>query len=199
MIKRYSTALFGAFTITFFLFLGMHFLIVPEEAEKPLIKSHGPVIIGKTRDPELPLKKITKPEKIIDIIEPIAWINPTQKTPAKNTIKIGRFTPPERTGPTSPRGIGLANGDIQPLRKFAPAYPRGPQSREIEGYVIVRFTVNKMGAVENITIVESSHNAFERPSMRAVAKYKYKPRVIDGLAVKVQGVMEKISFKLEDS
>ncbi|MBL4894147.1 MAG: hypothetical protein JKY59_04650, partial [Emcibacter sp.] len=73
MIKRYSTALFGAFTITFFLFLGMHFLIVPEEAEKPLIKSHGPAIIGKTRDPELPLKKITKPEKIIDIIEPIAW------------------------------------------------------------------------------------------------------------------------------
>lgn len=199
MIKRYSTALLGAFTITFFLFLGMHFLIVPEETEKPTLKSHGPIVLGKIRDPELPLKRIPKPEKIIDIIEPVDWTKPTQETPSKNTIKIGSFTPPKRTGPTSPRGIGLANGDIQPLRKFAPAYPRGPQSREIEGYVIVRFTVNKMGAVENITIVESTHNAFERPSVRAVAKYKYKPRVIDGIAVEVQGVMEKISFKLEDS
>jgi protein TonB len=56
-----------------------------------------------------------------------------------------------------------------------------------------------MGSVENVTVVESTNRAFERPSIRAVEKYKYKPRVIDGIAVEVQDVMEKISFEMEKS
>lgn len=199
MIKRYFASALGAFSITFLIFLGMHFLIAPDNANRPEITEGIKIVMGDVRDPERPTIKDRKPEIIQDVIEPFDMPNLTQKETKATVIKIGSLVPPTTTDKINPSGIGLSDGDIQPIRKFAPAYPRSSQSRGIEGYVVVKFTVNKMGAVENIIIVESTHAAFERPSLRAVAKYKYKPRVIDGVAVKVNDIMEKISFKLEDS
>lgn len=199
MIKRYSTSILGAFTITFFLFLGMYFLIAPEKADKPEIKGHGPIVLGKIREPLRPDTKIRQPDKIKNTIEKMDLPKLARKDKTSTTIEIGGNIPLMPTDRITPRNIGLANGDIQPLRKFAPAYPSRQVSQGIEGYVIVKFTVNKMGAVENIIIVESTNRAFERPSIRAVAKYKYKPRIIDGTSVEVRDVMEKISFELEDS
>lgn len=199
MIKRYSASILGAFTITFLLFLGMNILIAPGAAERVEIKQHGPIVIGRVEDSTPPPVKIRQPEKIIDEVEPIKWTKPTQKETAPDTITIGIRPNPVPTDRVVPTALGLSEGDIQPLRKFAPTYPRALASRGVEGYVIVQFTVNKMGAVENVIIVESTNRAFERPSIRAVEKYKYKPRVIDGVSVEVQGVMEKISFEIEES
>lgn len=157
------------------------------------------IVMGVVRDPEHPTVKDRKPEIIKDFIEPFNMPKLTQKQTKTKMTKIGRLVPPTTTEKINPQGIGLSDGDIQPIRKFAPTYPRSLATRGIEGYVIVKFTVNKMGAVENIIILESTNRAFERPSIRAVGKYKYKPRVIDGVSVKVQGVMEKISFEIEKS
>ncbi len=198
MIKRYSTSILGAITITFFLFLGMHFLIAPDNFENPEVIKPFTFTIGKVRDPEKPHVKDRKPEIIKDVIKPFVMPKLTQKDTNKTTLKIGSLIPNATADKILPKGIGLSDGEIQPIRKFKPAYPRGPQSRGIEGYVIVEFTVNKMGAVENAVVIESTNSAFEKSSLRAVAKYKYKPRVIDGVAVETSGVMEKISFKLED-
>jgi len=199
MIKRYSTSVCGAFAITFALFLGMNYLVSPEEAEKPEEKSHPPIIIGTIRDVIEPRKKIEPPEKIIDDVELTQKPRPPKDKATKNVIN---FMPPTRhqpIQPLKPTRIGLANGEIQPLRKFAPAYPRVGVNRGIEGYVVVKFTVNKMGAVENIVIVESTNGIFNDNTISAVEKYKYKPRVIDGEAVEVHGVMEKVSFKIDNS
>ena len=198
-MKRYSTALLGAITITFLLFLGMHYLIAPEVTEKPRIKGHGPIEIGKIKKADPPTTKIRMPERITDFIERETTPKATRDKITKNVLEIGPYTPPDNVKSFVPQDIGLSEGDIQPLRKFAPAYPRAEQSRGIEGYVVVSFTVNKMGAVENIVIIESTSKGFERPTLKAVAKYKYKPRVIDGVAVEVLGVMEKISFEIKDS
>ncbi len=199
MIKKYFTSILGAFTITFLLFLGMNMLIAPDSAEKVQIKQHGPIVIGRVEEATPPPVKVRQPEKIKDEVEPIEWTKPTRKETTSDTITIGIRPTPVPTDPIAPKSFGLSEGDIQPIRKFAPTYPRSLASRGVEGYVIVQFTVNKMGAVENVMIVESTNHAFERPSIRAVEKYKYKPRVIDGVSVEVQGVMEKISFEIEES
>ena len=39
---------------------------------------------------------------------------------------------------------------------------------------------------------------FERSSARAVTKFKYKPRVVDGIPQTVPGVRTRITFKIED-
>jgi protein TonB len=39
---------------------------------------------------------------------------------------------------------------------------------------------------------------FDRAAERAVLKFKYKPRVVDGEPVEVPGVKTRISFQIEE-
>ncbi len=98
-------------------------------------------------------------------------------------------------------GFGLApsDGEYLPIVKVQPVYPRRALSRGIEGYVIVEFTVTKQGTTRDIRVVEAKPSGmFDRAAMQAAAKFKYKPRVVDGQAIEVPGVQNKITFEIED-
>jgi len=94
---------------------------------------------------------------------------------------------------------GSADGDYLPIVKVAPVYPRRAVDRGIEGYVIVEFTVTKTGAVRNPRVVEYEPSTiFNKAALAAALKFKYKPRIVNGEAIEVHGVLNKITFKLED-
>ena len=98
-------------------------------------------------------------------------------------------------------GFGLApsDGEYLPIVKVQPIYPRRAQSRGIEGHVIVEFTVTKAGTTKDIRVVESvPPGIFDKASLQAATKFKYKPRVVDGQPIEVPGVQNKITFELED-
>jgi len=94
-------------------------------------------------------------------------------------------------------GFGVSDGEYLPIVKVAPIYPSRAATRGLEGYVIVEFTVTRAGTVKDVTVVESTNSIFERAAVDAAYKFKYKPRVIDGEAVEVPGVRNKITFVLE--
>ena len=97
-------------------------------------------------------------------------------------------------------GLSLSggDGDYLPIVKVAPIYPRRAQSRGIEGYVIVEFIVTKNGSVRDAIVIEAKpENIFNQAAMDAALKFKYKPRVVDGVAMEVAGVQNKISFQIE--
>ncbi|MBI2969866.1 MAG: energy transducer TonB [Gammaproteobacteria bacterium] len=99
-------------------------------------------------------------------------------------------------------GFGLApsDGEYLPIVKVEPIYPRRALSRGIEGYVIVEFTVTKLGTTKDIRIVEGQPpGMFDSAALQAAAKFKYKPRVVDGQPIEVPGVRNKITFKIEDN
>jgi len=94
---------------------------------------------------------------------------------------------------------GSADGDYLPIVKVAPVYPRRAVDRGIEGYVIVEFTVTKTGAVRDPRVVEYDPSTiFNKAALAAALKFKYKPRIVNGEAIEVHGVLNKITFKLED-
>ena len=62
----------------------------------------------------------------------------------------------------------------------------------------MEFTVDSTGAVKDAFIVECTSSLFERASLQAVERFKYKPRVIDGVGQEVPGIQHIITFKLED-
>ena len=95
-------------------------------------------------------------------------------------------------------GFDMAEGEYLPIVKVAPIYPRRAQSRGLEGFCILEFTVTKLGTTENVRTVECSSPLFERASINAAAKFKYKPRVVNGEPIAVPGVQNKITFQLED-
>ncbi len=102
------------------------------------------------------------------------------------------------TGLSGGLSLDSADGDYLPIVKVAPIYPRRAQSRGIEGFVIVEFTVTKNGSVRDPIVVQSEpEGIFDRAAMDAALKFKYKPRVVDGTATEVAGVQNKISFEID--
>ena len=87
---------------------------------------------------------------------------------------------------------------LMPIYKIAPVYPRTAAQRGLEGWVMVRFTVTAIGAVRDVEVVESSHKVFERSAMAAAAKFKFRPRLINGEPVEVTNVYNRIVFELEE-
>ena len=97
-----------------------------------------------------------------------------------------------------PGGMNIAEGDYLPIVRVAPVYPARALSRGLEGFVDLSFTVTTAGTVRDPVVLQSTSKLFERAAIRAVLKFKYKPRVVDGVPVEVPGVKTRISFMLED-
>lgn len=97
-----------------------------------------------------------------------------------------------------PGGMNIAEGDYLPIVRVAPVYPARALSRGLEGYVDLSFTVTTTGTVRDPLIIFSTSSLFERAATRAVLKFKYKPRVVDGIPVDVPNVKTRITFKIED-
>ena len=95
-------------------------------------------------------------------------------------------------------GVGVGDGEYLPLVRPPPIYPRYAQSRGLEGYVILEFTVTQTGTVIEPRIIEGDPpGVFDNAALRAVKGYKYKPKMVDGSAVDVTGVRQKFTFKLD--
>lgn len=90
-----------------------------------------------------------------------------------------------------------SDGEYLPIVKVAPVYPRRALTRGIEGYVLLEFTVSKTGAVTDPHVIESDPpGIFDRAAIQAALKFKYKPKVVNGEAIDVAGVRNKITFEL---
>ncbi len=95
--------------------------------------------------------------------------------------------------------LGVGEGDYLPIVKVAPIYPRRAVSRGVEGYCIVEYTVTRAGTTRDAQVLpdQCTSSLFEKASVAAALKFKYKPRVIDGNAVEVAGVRNKFTYQLE--
>ena len=153
--------------------------------------------VDKPDEPEEQPEDIAQPE--VDL-QPIAGIDVNIPKPKAN-FKAGA-------------GSFFRDGEYIPLFKIQPQYPRRAQERGTMGFSIVAFTITETGTIEDVVPVEgycSSKNPddpeaqlrpctiFNSASSRAALKLKYKPKIVDGKAVKVEGVQHKFTFIMEGS
>ncbi len=95
-------------------------------------------------------------------------------------------------------GGAPTDGDILPLVRIEPRYPARALQREIEGWVLLEFSISPAGTVVNPFVVDSEPpRTFDRAALRAVSRWKYKPKVEDGVAVMRHGVQIVLTFELE--
>jgi len=97
-----------------------------------------------------------------------------------------------------PGALNVAEGDYLPIVRVAPVYPARALSRGLEGFVDLEFFVTTAGTVRDPVVLQSTSSLFERAAISAVLKFKYKPRVVDGVPVEVPGVKTRITFKIEE-
>jgi protein TonB len=96
-------------------------------------------------------------------------------------------------------GVASSDTDIIPIVRVNPQYPIRASERGIEGWVEVEFTISAAGTVKDPVVVASHPGSiFNRAALRAIRKWKYNPKIEDGVAVERPGVQVRLTFELED-
>jgi len=199
---RYVIAGSLALTMTFLLFLGMQALIAGGNDVMTEPAKGNVLDFIRLKQEEAVVKKERKPQKPAKPKEPPPQMTPPQMqqaNPNANVVKSS-FAADIQEGSGLLGGLSLdsGDGDYLPIVKVAAVYPRRAQSRGIEGFVIVEFVVTKTGAVSQAVVVTAKpEGVFDRAALDAVAKFKYKPRVVDGVAMEVAGVQNRITFEID--
>lgn len=105
--------------------------------------------------------------------------------------------PPLAAKPPIDGAFGFA-GQMVPIIRIAPQYPQAAVARGVEGYVDIMFDVTALGTTENIRIISAvPSSVFNRSVIKAVKGWKYKPNVVDGVAVKTPDVRDRVRFNME--
>jgi protein TonB len=196
MITRLSSSLIFAAGITFGLLLLMQTLIAT--GRSPFSSSDPipiPIWPGVRDDTETIVEEIIEPPPIVE--PPPERIQPLVAAVIDVGGIIGNIIPGTKI--VIPTGTpGQPNGGIVPIAIMQPDYPRRARQIGLDGYVIVEFTVTSIGNVVNAYVIESSSKLFEKSSLRAVTRFKYKPQVVDGVAIDTPGIQYLFSFTLEE-
>ena len=200
MIGRYAFSVVVGIVVTLSLLFLMNILIVTgkQALTKPRDRAKLEFVRVRRNEtlnvedftPEKPPKPPETPPETppqeMDLIDPNA-----------PTINIAAPTVNADTSIGGPGSMNIAEGDYLPIVRVAPVYPARALSRGLEGYVDLSFTVTTAGTTKDPVVIQSTSSLFERAAIRAVLKFKYKPRVVDGVPVDVPNVKTRITFKIE--
>lgn len=145
-------------------------------------------------EPLPPKPTVVEPPKILSRdIEP---------SDSDDNLSIGTtfevVTPKADTSPNTV--LSLTEGDARPIVRISPQYPVQPAREGIEGWVQLSFSINELGGVEDISVVDAEpKRVFNRAAIRALRKWKYRPKMIDGKSVKQVNMFVRLDFNLEGS
>jgi protein TonB len=94
-------------------------------------------------------------------------------------------------------GIGR-DGDATPIVRIEPKYPMQAQRNGTEGWVRLSFSINEVGGVEDIVVLEAKpKRVFDRAAKRALKRWKYKAKMVEGKAIKQTGLSIQLDFTME--
>jgi protein TonB len=205
---RYLISIVLAAVVTIAAFYLMHRLISgaggdPEDMEPPPGIRFGPVDIEteirekerqKPEPPPPPETPPPPPDIQVSEVQQTTMDMPDMQMPELN-LGVG-------AGPPVLGNVGMdrgAEGDVVPLVRINPQYPRDAAMNQIEGYVTIEFTITETGAVRNPRVIDSKPpRVFDREAIRAILRWKFKPRVVDGEAV-ARRATQTIEFNLDTS
>lgn len=201
MLLRYATSIGAGIVVTAGLIFWMQFMIADGDVELPP-RTTPPVWLLTRVDPTPPPEPRTPPAPPEPLTTPPTTTFPVSDPTIARVAPVRPATPP---GPPSPPGhMGGRPGpwidDAGPmlLARIEPNYPQRALIHEIEGSVVVEFTITTIGTVTDVRIVESTDTVFEQAAVTAIGKTRYRPRIVDGTPVETRGVTTEIEFRLEN-
>ena len=62
----------------------------------------------------------------------------------------------------------------------------------------VSYDVMANGTVANVVVIESSNRLFDAAAIEAAYRFRYKPRIVDGIAQETYGLLNRFVFKMDE-
>lgn len=182
--------------VTLVVFLLMQGLIARESLEVQHRPAAGELSFVRVIEPTPPAVRERKPVRPQDpITPPLIDVIPPRDGSGEPTEVA--FLPPDAGNPELPAIDAMTDGDALPIVKVQPVYPRHALARNLEGYVLVEFTIDALGRVVDVRVIEASPpGVFERAALQAAQRFRYKPRVVNGQPTPVTGVRHLLTFEL---
>lgn len=95
-------------------------------------------------------------------------------------------------------GGGAGTGDLVPMVRITPQYPREAARDGVQGSVLFELVVNPDGTVKQARIIKAEPRGyFERAATGVIYKWKFKPKMEDGKPVESKATY-LMEFKLLD-
>ena len=193
-LKMLGSTLGASFILTVSIFFIMQWLI-----------DVGDVELDNT---SIKIADVTMPERELELLMDME--RPQEEEPPPETMPPEfDMTPPAEVDSSAARpNLGFkvykagvfADGSYVPIFQVPPVYPRRALERGIEGCVMLKFTVTKVGSTRDPSVEWAvPPGIFDRAAMRSALKYKYKPQIRDGEAIEVPNVRTVVIFKIEDA
>ena len=193
-LKMLGSTLAASFVLTISIFFIMQWLI-----------DVGDVELDNT---SIKIADVTMPERELELLMDME--RPQEEEPPPETMPPEfDMTPPAEVDSSAARpNLGFkgkkagvfADGSYVPISQVPPVYPRRALERGIEGCVMLKFTVTKVGSTRDPSVEWAvPPGIFDRAAMRSALKYKYKPQIRDGEAIEVPNVRTVVIFKIEDA
>ena len=84
---------------------------------------------------------------------------------------------------------GVATGLL--LRKATPVYPPLAKSSRVSGTVVIRATISKTGAIEDVRVLSGSQ-MLRQAALDAVKTWRYRPYMLNNQPVEVETTVDVI-------
>ena len=189
---RYLLALAMGVVVTLGIFFLISSLIHQEEQEKRFtINDHQVDFIRKKVSSETRTRARVVPKQPANPDQPplVPTISTANEDPSKT--RDAEFTVPDISsslkggaGPYLAARSSPKQREAMPIIRVEPQYPPQAIRRGIEGYVTLNYTVTINGSIADIKIISADPpRIFNKAATRALLKWKYKPKVVDGKAV----------------
>ncbi len=184
---RLPTILFGALLVNVIMFLAIEYMVgnrrirLTETTDFDISNfirvAEQSQEVRSRRDPSAPQKPAAEMQESIQQL--------SQASPTGGIASLDVSLPDIDLALDVGGSIAIAR-ELTPLVRIPPEYPMAARAKEVEGYVIVRFTVTETGAVADPEILRSDPpGVFDRAARRAVLRWKYQPQLQDGKPVSV--------------
>ncbi len=145
-------------------------------------------------EPEPPEKPPPPPKMTVDDADRPAQDMPQVEMPQ---ISLGLTS---GSGPYLGRwsaGDPGAEGDVIPIVRIEPQFPREALLKGIDGWVEIEFTIEPDGSVSDPKVVDAQPpRIFNRNAIRAIYKWKFKPRIVDGKPV-ARRARQRMDFEID--
>lgn len=202
MLRALVALLLGA-AVTFALFAFMAFLVSFGGERLQKSEKQPPLVINPEKQESKTQQKARfkpKPPPPPDQPPPPAEVQP--ETNDSDTgmdfdlqgVDVGGVS----AGMEGPGSGMMQDGDATPIVRIEPRYPIKAARDGKEGYVVLSFSINEIGGVEDVKVIEAQpKRLFDKEARRALKRWKYKPKMVDGKAQKQTGQSVRLDFTLD--